>query len=129
MCWSGPSRGPQLAADLLNRSVDQQPDRLQAMKILGRDFRLWNGDGELHFHCQHEIHHLQRADAEVAQLLVKREGVGHGMVSPKNLLYECDQSVTYSISLRIQSISPPEALGSRLDYTVAGPSGFSLDLT
>jgi hypothetical protein len=95
------------------------------VKILGGDFRLRDGDIELHFHRQHQIHHLQRADAEVAELLVNRERVGHAVGSPEKLLYEYDQSVRYSICLQIQSISPPEALQSGLDYTVAARSGRS----
>src|SRR5271165_3214685 len=61
---------------------DQRLDRADGMKVFGRDFRLRDGYVELQLDGEHQIDHLERADAEVAQLLRDRKGIGNRGLGP-----------------------------------------------
>src|SRR5580698_5268968 len=69
--WSRPLLPPHA-----EHSVDQRLDRAHGLEIFGRDVRLRNGDVELELHREHQVHHFQGTDAQLAQLPVHWKWLG-----------------------------------------------------
>jgi hypothetical protein len=60
------------------------------MEILRSDIALRDGDIELHLDGQHQIHHFQGADPQVAELSFQREWLWNSAPCPQYRRYKRD---------------------------------------
>ncbi len=105
-CSPRHSQPPTLTGFALAQNPGHQRfDGRHRMEILRRDIRRGNADIELDFDGQHQVHHFERADSEIAQLQVDGKRDGYGGTGPEKLLDEHDELRAHALMrLRVHSI-------------------------
>ena len=73
------------------------------MEILRRNVGLRDGNVELQFDGEHEIHHLQGAHAQVAELRIEWKRIRGGAGRSQNYSYDRNEPLAYAVPrMRIQ---------------------------
>src|SRR5262249_10616205 len=101
----------------------QRTDGRDRSETLRRDVRLGNGDVELGFNGQHEIDHVQRAETQIAEVLVGRGWDRKGALV-ENSLDQIGDLVSRRISTSIKHVGDPSKR-----QTVAVMPGPSISVT